>query len=628
MSSYALCNTELHIENTGIHNHSQKILTENEIYVLALGLNFIPTPSNVTDHIVLSAFDKFARSIRLRYQFIDNSEECSNLSSILRVPNPSFQPDKANACIEKYLNTVLNRIKTALRVAPFSYSGARCNFTNTITLLKEDKSIIIKPCDKNLGTCVVSREWYEKEALSQLSDDNTYERIMEPPLAEAIFSNLIAILHQYKYYYSSGRNPNEMSAIAKALLQLQHNPLKLARFYLLIKVHKPILAGRPICSSIGCPTYFASKYLDHVLQPLARKAASYIADSSSLVRIIENTTFPEDCIFATADVTSLYPSITTDAGLRALDIALTWNKTEDNFKHFILDLTRWVLTNNYLEFGDKVYHQKRGTAMGTPVAVAYANIFLAVFEYEVFKKCSTADPTFISPLLYRRFIDDLIAIFTRQIDCDRFLALFNLHDPTIKITSESSRVSAVCLDVELYKGPRFAACNKLDVRLYQKPQNKYLYLPPHSFHNKAIFPAFIRSEIARYRLRCSADADFQSVTTAFFQRLLDRGYTASFLTPLFSNPPLRIDLLTRSSMASSSNHNKKIPLIFKVPYTNRTQQLHLANCLRFTDDLLSDPASRQVFGTRRPILCYSSEKKLASFLTSSRHPFPVMVPDT
>jgi hypothetical protein len=165
------------------------------------------------------------------------------------------------------------------------------------------------------------------------------------------------------------------------------------------------------------------------------------------------------------------------------------------------------------------------------------------------------------------------------------------------------------MDVEFYKGTRFQQSNKLDVRLYQKSQNKFLYLPPQSFHNKAVFPAFISSELSRYRLRCTSDADYKDVAAAFHQRLLDRGYTNEFLNPLFSQQPDRQQLLIR---ASGTNQKKEPPLVFSIPLTPRTRQHKLAECLRFTDDLFADPASALVFGNRRPIICFSREKKLAA----------------
>jgi hypothetical protein len=39
--------------------------------------------------------------------------------------------------------------------------------------------------------------------------------------------------------------------------------------------------------------------------------------------------------------------------------------------------------NNYVEFDGIIYLQIQGTAMGTPVAVTFANLFLLPFEIQL-----------------------------------------------------------------------------------------------------------------------------------------------------------------------------------------------------------------------------------------------------
>ena len=42
-----------------------------------------------------------------------------------------------------------------------------------------------------------------------------------------------------------------------------------------------------------------------------------------------------------------------------------------------------VLKSNTLKFGERFFHQIKGTAMGTPMAVNFANLFMAKFETEM-----------------------------------------------------------------------------------------------------------------------------------------------------------------------------------------------------------------------------------------------------
>jgi hypothetical protein len=47
---------------------------------------------------------------------------------------------------------------------------------------------------------------------------------------------------------------------------------------------------------------------------------------------------------------------------------------------FILQLAAWVLDNSYVTFDGKTYKQDHGTAMGTPFAVTYTEIYMHVHE--------------------------------------------------------------------------------------------------------------------------------------------------------------------------------------------------------------------------------------------------------
>ena len=68
------------------------------------------------------------------------------------------------------------------------------------------------------------------------------------------------------------------------------------------------------------------------------------------------------------------------------------------------ELIQVVLTNNVFEFDDKHYLQKQGTAMGTKMAPAYANMFMGSLE----QKLNALGRGKI--LLWKRFIDDVFII--------------------------------------------------------------------------------------------------------------------------------------------------------------------------------------------------------------------------
>ena len=191
------------------------------------------------------------------------------------------------------------------------------------------------------------------------------------------------------------------------------NSLRFGLFYMLMKVHKSPIKGRPIISSINTVTHNASRYIDQKLQIILPYIPSYIQSSQHFISLLEANMLPLlplDCIITCADVESLYPNIPTTSGLIMFKRAIHFHNNihkwfTNNEIDFLVDLTQWVLTNNYFQFGETIYHQISGTAMGTPCAVVYACLFLDEYERGILSSLP------YKPIIYKRYIDDVFAIF-------------------------------------------------------------------------------------------------------------------------------------------------------------------------------------------------------------------------
>ena len=101
---------------------------------------------------------------------------------------------------------------------------------------------------------------------------------------------------------------------------------------------------------------------------------------------------------------------------------------------------------NSFQFVGKNYLQVQGTAMGTKMAVAFANIFMSAIETEIINKSPH------KPLVWKRFIDDIFSLW--NVDKEEiysFIELANNHHPTIKLTTEVSEIETAFLDTCIYK---------------------------------------------------------------------------------------------------------------------------------------------------------------------------------
>ena len=83
---------------------------------------------------------------------------------------------------------------------------------------------------------------------------------------------------------------------------------------------------------------------------------------------------------------------------------------------------------NILTFGEKIFKQKRGTAIGTIFAPLYSILFMAELEEEIIKESE------YKPHLRWRYIDDIIFLWENKLKF--FIDKINKVHPTIKFKAK------------------------------------------------------------------------------------------------------------------------------------------------------------------------------------------------
>ena len=112
-------------------------------------------------------------------------------------------------------------------------------------------------------------------------------------------------------------------------------------------------------------------------------------------------------------------------------------------------------------------------AMGTRLAPSYANTFMGWFE-DVF--VYTHDP---SPLVWKRFIDDIFIIWTHGLESLRaFFQYLNNCLPSIKFEMDQSTSHIHFLDVTVSIDDQ----HNIQTDLYTKPTDSHNYLNYKSAH--------------------------------------------------------------------------------------------------------------------------------------------------
>ncbi|XP_048693502.2 WD repeat-containing protein 86 isoform X2 [Caretta caretta] len=308
----------------------------------------------------------------------------------------------------------------------------------------------------------MNRSEYKQEAARQLSNTTFYKPLPSDPTEG----------YQKKLHHLLKKLPEKAQEQIRTDTSLESRPGDL-----LPKIHKPGNPGCPIISGIGTLTAGLFGYVDSLLRPYTPSTPSYLRDTTDFLRKLQSIgDLPENTILATMDVEALDNNIPHKDGLQDVKNSIPDNVTAK----LVAELCDFVLTHNYFTFGDNVYLQISGTAMGTRMAPQYANIFMADLE----QGFHSSRPQM--PLLYLRYIDNIFIIWTHGKEAlEEFHHDFSNFHPTINLSLDQPTQEIHFLDTTVV-----ISDGHINTTLYWKPTDRYCYLhafqlssrPHHTIH--------------------------------------------------------------------------------------------------------------------------------------------------
>ncbi|XP_071138469.1 uncharacterized protein [Mytilus edulis] len=244
---------------------------------------------------------------------------------------------------------------------------------------------------------------------------------------------------------------------------------------MLPKIHKTGNPGRPIVSANSHPTEKISEFVDHHLSTHVKEVPSYIQDTTDYLKKMEGLNpLPNNTLFASMDVSSLYTNIPQDEGIAACEEVWNTRSEKNPPTECLVTLLKLVLENNNFSFNEKHYLQIDGTSMGTKMAPSYANIFMGQLE----KRLLASAP--YQPLSWFCIIDDIDFKWTdSQEQLNEFLGHCNSFHHSIKFTYESSMEKINFLDTTSY-----IKNGTIITDLHSKQTDKHQFLSPKSCHPK------------------------------------------------------------------------------------------------------------------------------------------------
>ena len=313
---------------------------------------------------------------------------------------------------------------------------------------------------------------------------------------------------------------------------------------------------------------------------------------------------PRNAFLVSMDVTSLYTNIPQKEGTTIVCNAY------ENFHannppiapNFLREMLSLILKENSFQFNRKDYLQTHGTAMGTKMAVAFANIFMASIEKEILRQSVK------KPLTWKRFIDDVFCLWdANKEEIENFIEQANSYHPTIKFTAEVSQIETTFLDTTVYNGERFEKESILDVRTHYKPTETFQYTNYNSCKK-----GFVKGETLRLLRTNSSKVVFEENIKNFKTRLTSRGYPSNLVDKILSevNFAERKNALTLKQKA----HKKILPFVTQFQPSLPCLKNILMDKWHF---IQNQPLLREIY-KEPPLISYRKGKSLKDMLVKAK----------
>ena len=135
------------------------------------------------------------------------------------------------------------------------------------------------------------------------------------------------------------------------------------------------------------------------------------------------------------DVANLFTNIRLS---EAIDIAINLifeNSRDIKFtKRELPKLFRIATSERHFTFNGSMFYQIDGVAMSSPLEPVLANLFM-----DFHKRNWIEQATNVKPIFYKKYVDDIFALFESDSDADTFYSYLNTRYENIKFTFEKGK---------------------------------------------------------------------------------------------------------------------------------------------------------------------------------------------
>jgi len=467
--------------------------------------------------------------------------------------------DDTQNTIRNWSIPLLHKLKNSSHIRDNMDSTIMNLMTYTKKFIKSNPNLIFTRADKGNITVALNKLDYINRIEDIFKDNETYIKINKDPLKK-LTSDIRCLLTRWK---SNGY-------ISKsAYSSIYCSDGNLPRAYGLPKVHKPGLSFRIIISSLDSPSYQFANFLHRLISQNINKPFSHIDNSFELIKKLEGTCLCEEHDLVSLDATSLFTNIPMELAIKSLTDR--WGQitrgTTIPKEEFMIGV-RMVMESTFFTFNNKIYKQKFGTPMGSPLSPIIADIVMEDIESQALKVLSCRLP------IYYRYVDDIMLAIPHN-KTTELLDTFNSFHPRLKFTIEIGGNKLDFLDVTVYNEN-----NLLEFDIYRKPTFSGRTLNFHSKHPLSQKKGVIMSMVDRMFL-LSHPKHHQKNINVIIEIFMSNGYPLDFImNTIFNRIKKLINNKTKKQI--DIQNNEEVKRWFVMPFIpNLTEKFqNIANFLK------------------------------------------------
>ena len=398
-------------------NMSRKQLNVSEENALLFGLNHHILPKRINPNVIKANVEhqvsRICRNSKVSLSFDSKNN--------IREATDRFIHEAASACNTRR-NKYLHR-----------------------TLYNISKNTNIKICkmDKGIGVVIVDTEDYYKKLNVIVEDKSRFVKLDYNPDTDKLKDCFLApwVLKENSVYSYCNRHiqPLVDKTTYYRLIPRGSQP---GRLYGMAKHHKRGCPMRPVLSAINTAEYNLAKWMEQQLKPFLTNSFS-VSSSTEFVDHLSSLKPQPSEICVSFDIKSLFTHVPLMEVVEDITSTVYSDTATSSIFANSKTITKKIFRNilkvcseSIFLYNGAVYKQKDGVAMGSPLAPLLAEWFVSTIENKILLQ-DEHQP--YKPLVYKRYVDDVFAVFRCVADRDAFFKVLNEAHPNLQFTMENSK---------------------------------------------------------------------------------------------------------------------------------------------------------------------------------------------